>query len=329
MNTGSSRRTLRPSAMGLAVLAILTLVASCTRSSTPTSPTAATSLTVTLVSTGADYQATAVAAFSDGSSREVSSSAQWMSTNTAVATVSSTGRVTPVSAGSTEIRASFDSVSGSAALTVLSAPISPAPVPSPSPPPPPPPYELTGLVRDGLDAEPVGGVTVTLASSQGSASAVTRGDGTYAIQIANAGGSVDVTVTAALNGYATQTVHRTLASSSTLDLTLAPLPFTLTGTVADGKDGESPWCEPIRVEFLDGPNAGRYVEFGLPAETTQPAPYEIANIQPGTSSVRASAPEYQDTTVTARLRGATPFNRLDIRLCRAPSCTLSRPSCPT
>ena len=68
--------------------------------------------------TGA-HQCAASASFSDGSSRVVTSEASWTSTNTAVATVDSSGRVTHRSAGQTQIRATFRNVTGSATLDVF------------------------------------------------------------------------------------------------------------------------------------------------------------------------------------------------------------------
>ena len=65
------------------------------------------------------HQCAASASFSDGSSRVVTSEASWTSTNTAVATVDSSGRVTHKSTGQTQIRATFRNVTGSATLDIF------------------------------------------------------------------------------------------------------------------------------------------------------------------------------------------------------------------
>ena len=75
-----------------------------TAPSSPSVPPSVGSITVALVAVGSEYQTTAVAAFSDGSSREVTSEAQWSSSNAEVAAVSASGRVTPAAPGTTEIR---------------------------------------------------------------------------------------------------------------------------------------------------------------------------------------------------------------------------------
>ena len=59
------------------------------------------------------------AGFSDGTSRVVTAEASWTSSNTAVATVDASGRVTHKSTGQTQIRATFRNVTGSATLDVF------------------------------------------------------------------------------------------------------------------------------------------------------------------------------------------------------------------
>jgi hypothetical protein len=71
---------------------------------------------------GATAQLTATASLSNGSTQEVTGQAAWQSTNAAVATVSSGGLVTAVAAGSAEIRASYQTVTGSVPLEVKALP---------------------------------------------------------------------------------------------------------------------------------------------------------------------------------------------------------------
>ncbi|MGA2511319.1 MAG: Ig-like domain-containing protein [Candidatus Acidiferrales bacterium] len=67
---------------------------------------------------GQTQQLTAAANYSDGSTTNVTSTATWSSSNTAVATVSSGGLVTSVAAGQANISAVLSGVTGSDALTV-------------------------------------------------------------------------------------------------------------------------------------------------------------------------------------------------------------------
>jgi trimeric autotransporter adhesin len=66
---------------------------------------------------------TAVASLSDGSHQDVTKSATWVSSNAAVASVSSQGLVRGLSAGMTQIEASILSVSGTAPVTVTGSPL--------------------------------------------------------------------------------------------------------------------------------------------------------------------------------------------------------------
>jgi len=112
------------------------------------------------------------------------------------------------------------------------------------------------------------------------------------------GGSV--TVRAERNGYESQTVQRPVPDTTFIDIRLKPLRFTLSGTAEETHSGDCPGQGPLRVEILDGANAGRSTTVPLnpPPGGCGPAKYEITNLQPGTFTVRASAPRYfnQDRT---------------------------------
>jgi hypothetical protein len=259
-------------------------------------------VTVTLVPVFPNYQATAVAAFSDGSSREVTIDAQWTSSNPSVATVSSGGRVTPVAVGSTEIRATYQGVSGGASLTVAQPPVL---VPN---------YSVSGTIRDGLDRAAVFGVVVTvLPEGQTSPpAAVTSSSGTYEITGSWVGNPpFNATITARRDGYGTETVQRVVSTEATVDFTLNPLPFTLYGTVQDAENRDSPFCE-TRVQAIDGPNAGRFIVVPRPGDGS----YQFPDLLPGTFTVRAYANGYYMRETTARLRGFEPLNRLNFVLPR-------------
>jgi len=142
-------------------------------SSTPTTPTpptpTVTNVTVLLPSgnptPGQTAQAVATATLSNGTSQTVTSQATWESSNTAVATISNTGLVTTVTAGQTEIRATYQSVRGATPLTVAS--------------PPPPAQAVTGTVREVGTTTSIGGATVSVKDT--TFSAVTDSSGRYSI----------------------------------------------------------------------------------------------------------------------------------------------------
>ena len=105
----------------IAILALIVgisfAVAACGGS---TSPTSITSITVSGLppAAGASSQLVATAQLSDGTTRDVTSTATWLSTNTAVATVSSTGVVTGVAAGTASITATVNNTTGTFQITV-------------------------------------------------------------------------------------------------------------------------------------------------------------------------------------------------------------------
>ena len=73
---------------------------------------------------GDTQQFTAIATYSDGSTRDVTAEADWASSNTAVATIDDAGLATGVAGGSTEITATFGGMTGAPAsiLTITAAP---------------------------------------------------------------------------------------------------------------------------------------------------------------------------------------------------------------
>jgi hypothetical protein len=73
----------------------------------------------TPIQAGESQSYTATANFSNGSSQNVTTTSAWSSSNTAVATVSNAGVVTGVSAGSADIRATHQGVTGTRTLQVF------------------------------------------------------------------------------------------------------------------------------------------------------------------------------------------------------------------
>lgn len=89
-----------------------------------TVPTKLTSITVepanALIDQGDTLQYTAIGHFSDGSTRDISASVTWGSSNTSVATISASGLATAVGGGTTNITATSGSITGMTTLTVPS-----------------------------------------------------------------------------------------------------------------------------------------------------------------------------------------------------------------
>ena len=101
--------------------AIFLLSTSCGGDSSPTAPSdsasaTVTSVTVMLVAVGNDYQATAIAGLSDGTPVDVTTTATWSTSDSAVATVNATGYVTSVADGTVNVIATYQGVTGQAAL---------------------------------------------------------------------------------------------------------------------------------------------------------------------------------------------------------------------
>jgi uncharacterized protein YjdB len=86
-----------------------------------------TSITVTpansSLTVGGTQQFAATGRYSDGSTQNLTSQVTWGSSNTAAATISSTGLATAVASGTTTISATLGSVSGSTGLSVTAGPL--------------------------------------------------------------------------------------------------------------------------------------------------------------------------------------------------------------
>lgn len=186
-----------------ATLAVATLFAACSSShenpGAPTSPTppGSSSPTVrTVVVTAAPtssttYQMSAKADLSDGSSRDVTSQSQWATSSADIATISATGLLTVVHSGQVEVRATYQSTTGSMGMTVNA--------------PQPPPsgggtFILSGLVHETApDAKPLAGVTVRIVSGADAGTTVTSAaDGRFGFVKVHGG---DVSLEAEKAGY--------------------------------------------------------------------------------------------------------------------------------
>lgn len=112
----------------LLCLPILAALAGCAGSAASIAPKSLTAIAITpaqpSLTAGATQQLTATGTYSDGSSADISSSANWASSAASVATVNSSGTLTAVAAGSATVTASLGNISGTATVQVSA----PAPV---------------------------------------------------------------------------------------------------------------------------------------------------------------------------------------------------------
>lgn len=147
-----NRLSERASVVAIAVLmAISAAACGSDRVGNPTQPTPTPTLvTVAGTATGSEpFPLTATAAFSDGSSRDITMMASWESSNPQLATVSSTGVVTALGNGQVEFRATYQAVVGRLQLEV-------------SVPPPPPTYVLSGIVREAGTLRAIAGARLVV-----------------------------------------------------------------------------------------------------------------------------------------------------------------------
>ena len=260
------------------------------------------SVTVTSAVTGAQYQLSAVAGFSDGSTQDVTSQAGWRSSDSTVASVSAAGLVTPLANGSAVITATFQGVTGSLALTIV-APSTPAP---PSPPPSPPgtaaqTYTLAGVVRATPLNEMVAGVSIeAMHGGRVVASATTDTGGSYTLT-----GLIAQEYVLSLSkvGYNARTSDVIIAADTTRDLVMDRNRVTLTGVARDAPPCSGLAIDSALVQVLDGPDAGK-------SSLTDRAGFEysIAGVAWGTFRVRASRDGYTTSDVTVTVPASNIVN---------------------
>jgi uncharacterized delta-60 repeat protein len=191
---------------------------------------------------GTNLQYVATGTFSDGSTRNLTSSASWSSTNTGVATINATGRATGVSVGTTTIGASFGGVNASTGLTVTNAVLTSITV---SPTTATIPEGTTQIFRaiatfsDGTNLELTGGDISWSSSNAGVATISAAGlatavdPGTSTIQ-ATSTSSPAISGTATLNVSAATLQSITVSPASASIARGSQLGYTATGNYSDG-----------------------------------------------------------------------------------------------
>lgn len=194
------------------------------------------------VAPGTKEQFIATGSYSDGTTQNLTGSATWSSSNTTVATISTTlptqGLAKALAAGSSTITATSGAISGSTALTVTSAvitSISVSPTNANIPLGISQPYAAAGTFSDG-SVQDVTGVVAWKSSATGVASITVSGlatglnIGTSSISatLGTVSGSAPLTVNAAnLASLAITPANGTIAQGTTVQLTA-------TGTFNDG-----------------------------------------------------------------------------------------------
>ena len=202
------KRISRSIAAGIAVA----ILAACGEraSSSPTAPTVrVTAVAVSGPSTpSANLQLTATATMSDGTSRDVTSTARWESANPDLATVTATGWVTILGDGAPELRATYQSVTGSIRLMAV----------------PPRKVRVGGRVREVFPNERplVGARVVVVDGPDAGASATTDAAGGFTFPSLSVG---RVAFEASPAGYLVRSLMTDLpVSQGDLDFWMVPIP---------------------------------------------------------------------------------------------------------
>jgi uncharacterized protein YjdB len=189
------------------------------------------------IAAGATQQFAAKATYSDGSTADVTTSAAWVSSKPAVASISAAGLATALSSGSTTVTATMTGVSGTAAVTV---------------PQPPPPVTVTSIAVTPPTA------TIAAGATQQFVATATYSDGTTGnVTTTAAWTSSKPTVATVASGLATSLA----AGSSTLTATLNGIKGTATLTVT-----------PILSSIAVTPNPAA-IEVGATQQFTATATY--------------------------------------------------------
>ena len=174
-------------------------------STTPSAPTppAATVAAIQVVGlaplVGSSAQFAASATMSSGSVQAVTSQATWVTSNASVATVTNTGVVAGIAAGPVDIMATYQNVSGTAHVTIVS--------------PTPATIAITGTVTDGTSGGVLPGISVAAAGQ----TTATNAAGTYTLANISPG---NITVTASAVGYQTLSQSVLTTANARVDFVL-------------------------------------------------------------------------------------------------------------
>ena len=215
-------------ANSIVLSAAAVLFGACGGTNATTPSPSVTSIDVRATAAGAAaFQLNALAHISDGSTRDVTSSSQWQSSNASLATVSPAGAVSIVSDGEVEFRATYQTVTGTLRLLIGQAPL--------------PTFLLSGTVREAGTELALAGARVS-ASGGSVLGAVATSDvnGRFSFSRLPSG---TVVVATAKDGYQTllnSTV--TLSADTDVDVWLfAIAPLDSQGTPATARCRDASW----------------------------------------------------------------------------------------
>jgi trimeric autotransporter adhesin len=188
------------------------------------------------INVGATQQFAATGTYSDGSTKVLTASANWISVTSSVATVNTSGLVTAVAVGTSNITASSSGVVGSTTLTVANplVSITVAPPTITLSPPAQQQFTASGKYADGTTQNITS--TVTWASSVSTVATINPAG----LAVAAAPGITTISATSGtISGNATLTVGAALVSIAVTPATGTVAPngtqqFTATGAYSDG-----------------------------------------------------------------------------------------------
>jgi hypothetical protein len=209
-------------------------LAACGNSPSPTAPSAVTVATIGVTSASqatASFQLTATARLSDGSARDVTSTAAWTSSNALIATVSPTGMITVVGSGELDVRAVYQNITGALHLSVAKAFVITL---SGAPSAPSSPFQLTATARSSDGSTQDVTRTATWESSNAQLAVVVAG---YVTILGN--GAVDLTAT-----------YQGVSGAAHVNVSL-PQTFTLRGVVDESAPNVT-GIAGVRVQIVGG-----------------------------------------------------------------------------
>ncbi len=229
----------RPFAAVIVLFGLLGLVACNGTSTHQNNEPALQSITVSppnaSLSAGQQQQFSATANYSDGTSKDMSKSASWSSSDTTVATIDSSGIATAVKAGTVSITAAIQSKKGNSSLVVNAATTSLAITET----------DGTNPITGGGASVLIDGVPVGTIDTSGSLT-VSVSPGSHAVIVLDSGARGDLAVTAAAN-VTTQATVTMIESDAAFAPGLPTIPQISNG-VFDYTDGTK---NPITVQYFD------------------------------------------------------------------------------
>jgi hypothetical protein len=200
---------------------------------TPVTAPSSTSATITALvvagpsASSTNFQLNATAKAADGTSQDVTALARWEALEPSMVSISSTGWVTILALGTVDVRATYQSVSGSIAVHVT--------------PPPPDRFQLTGVVREVQPTSKViAGATVHVTAGPDiGMKATTDVNGVYVFPALTPGFAALETTS---NGYELNSIGLSITNNGHVDIWLAPTPpKNVDGATATARCNDGSW----------------------------------------------------------------------------------------